>query len=71
MLESGMEEAQQKTIKVEVASKADFDMFYSLLLPGAWRGKVAAKNVDVLLVISDYYQVGLSKSQDFYVNHKW
>mmetsp|Transcript_47953 Transcript_47953/g.98896 ORF Transcript_47953/g.98896 Transcript_47953/m.98896 type:complete len:214 (+) Transcript_47953:35-676(+) len=58
MLSSGMKEAQQRSIKVEVATKQDFDAFYSLLKPFAWHpAKLTAENVDTLLTISDYYQV--------------
>ena len=63
MLQSGMEEAQQNTIKVEVVSKEDFDIFYGLLGPGAWgNDRVTEATVDVLLVIADYYQVDFIKS---------
>ena len=59
MIASGMKEARQKSIRVEVASAQDFDFFYSLLLPGAWSPHmVTENNVDALLTISDYYQVG-------------
>ena len=36
MLSSGMREAQQKTIQVEVATREEFDVFYNLLKPGAF-----------------------------------
>ncbi|CAE7551067.1 GAPDH, partial [Symbiodinium sp. KB8] len=62
MLESGMKEAQQSIIKVEVASKEEFTAFYDLLRPTAWSNdKVTEANVDSLLTISDYYQVGAVK----------
>ncbi|CAE7039640.1 unnamed protein product [Symbiodinium sp. CCMP2592] len=58
MLESGMKEAQQRVIKVDVASKQEFTIFYDLLGPMAWStDKVQEDNVDSLLAISDYYQV--------------
>ncbi|CAE7039570.1 GAPDH [Symbiodinium sp. CCMP2592] len=58
MLESGMKEAQQSIIKVEVASKKEFTVFYDLLRPTAWSNdKVIEANVDSLLTLSDYYQV--------------
>ncbi|CAE7216776.1 unnamed protein product [Symbiodinium sp. KB8] len=63
MLDCGMQEAQQSVIKVEVARLEDFDVFYSLLRPGAWNAdKVAEANVDALLAISDYYQAELKWS---------
>ncbi|CAE7195485.1 bath-38 [Symbiodinium natans] len=62
MLGSGMQEAQQGSIKVEVATPGDFDLFYSLLLPGEWSPDlVTEKNVDALLGLSDYYQVRFIK----------
>ncbi|OLQ09835.1 hypothetical protein AK812_SmicGene6515 [Symbiodinium microadriaticum] len=58
MLSCGMKEAQQRSVKVEVATKEDFDAFYGLLKPFAWNpSKLTAQNVDKLLTISDYYQV--------------
>ena len=58
MLESGMKEAQQSIIKMEVASKEEFTVFYDLLRPTAWRDdKVTVANVESLLSLSDYYQV--------------
>ncbi|CAE6934330.1 unnamed protein product [Symbiodinium sp. CCMP2592] len=57
MLQSGMKEAQQSVIKVDVASKVEFEVFYDLLLPMAWSTEVTEQNVDSLLAISDYYQV--------------
>ncbi|CAE7758558.1 GAPDH [Symbiodinium sp. CCMP2456] len=62
MLESGMKEAQQSIIKVEVACKEEFTVFYDLLKPMAWNNdKVTEANVDSLLTISDYYQAGIIK----------
>ncbi|CAE7938128.1 bath-42 [Symbiodinium sp. KB8] len=62
MLRSGMKEAQQSIIKVDVASKEEFTIFYELLVPMAWStDKVTKTNVDSLLAISDYYQVGMLK----------
>ncbi|CAE7580089.1 unnamed protein product [Symbiodinium sp. CCMP2592] len=62
MLESGMKEAQQSLIKVDVASKEEFTIFYDLLGPMAWStDRVTEANVDSLLAISDYYQVGMMK----------
>ncbi|CAE7299388.1 bath-42 [Symbiodinium natans] len=61
MLGAGMAEAQQRVIKVEVASKTDFELFYRLLFPASRKGKVGKKNVDALLAISDYYQVDFLK----------
>ncbi|CAE7195237.1 bath-38 [Symbiodinium sp. CCMP2592] len=59
MLASGMKEAQQSIIKVEVANKAEFETFYALLGPAAWGAhKVTEANVDGLLAIGGYYQVG-------------
>ena len=53
MLESGMQEAQQRVIKVEVASKEEFAMFYDLLKPMAFHSdRVTEANVDSLLSIS-------------------
>ena len=63
MIQSGMKEAQQSIIKVEVVSKQDFEIFYNLLGPAAWSAdKVTEKNVDALLAASDYYQVGFLKT---------
>ena len=64
MLESGMKEAQQRVIKLDVAvaTKQDFESFYALLGPGAWSmEKVSEDNIDGLLSISDYYQVDFMK----------
>ena len=62
MLQSGMKEAVQKSIKVDVATLEDFDAFYGLLLPGEWSPhKITQANVDALLAISDYYQVSFIK----------
>ena len=62
MLRAGMKEAQQKSVKVEVAMPEDFELFYGLLLPGEWNlDAVTENNVDALLAISDYYQVGFIK----------
>ncbi|CAE7020766.1 unnamed protein product [Symbiodinium sp. CCMP2456] len=62
MLASGMKEAQQGVIEVDVASKKEFITFYNLLGPWAWsRDKVTEANVDSLLAISDYYQVEIIK----------
>lgn len=59
MLSSGMREAQQRTIRVEVATKEEFDSFYSLLKPGAFSPeRITHDNVDAMLTISLYYQVG-------------
>ncbi|CAE7530902.1 spt16 [Symbiodinium sp. CCMP2456] len=58
MLQSGMMEAQQSVIRVDLASKEEFKIFYNLLAPTAWStGAVTKENVDSLLAISDYYQV--------------
>ena len=62
MLQSGMKEAQQKSIRVDVATRQDFNMFYGLLMPGEWSpDKITQTNVDALLAISDYYQVSFIK----------
>ena len=64
MLESGMKEAQQRVIKLDVAvaTKQDFESFYALLGPGAWSmEKVSEDNIDGLLSMSDYYQVDFMK----------
>ncbi|CAE7802319.1 bath-42 [Symbiodinium sp. CCMP2456] len=61
MFTSGMREAQQGVIKVEVASKEEFEVFYEFLLPMAWGAQVTVNNVDSLLAISDYYQVEIIK----------
>ena len=62
MLVSGMKEAQQSIIKVEVASKKDFKIFYDLLEPFSWSNdKISEASVDALLAISDYYQVDVVK----------
>ncbi|CAE7765755.1 unnamed protein product [Symbiodinium sp. CCMP2592] len=62
MLQSGMQEAKQGVIKVEVAKKEEFANFYSLLWPGEWsRDRVRGENVDALLAIADYYEVGFVK----------
>ena len=62
MLKSGMKEAQQSIIKVDVVSKEEFTIFYDLLGPMAWStDRVTEANVDSLLAISDYYQVGMMK----------
>ncbi|CAE7457594.1 Enc1, partial [Symbiodinium sp. KB8] len=62
MFTSGMKEAQQGVIEVDVASKKDFITFYNLLGPWSWnRDKVTEANVDSLLEISDYYQVEIIK----------
>mmetsp|Transcript_20020 Transcript_20020/g.41717 ORF Transcript_20020/g.41717 Transcript_20020/m.41717 type:complete len:112 (+) Transcript_20020:18-353(+) len=46
MLESGMKEAQQSIIKVDVARKEEFKIFYDLLEPFSWNNKkVTAANV--------------------------
>lgn len=64
MLRSGMKEAQQSIIKVDVASKEEFTIFYELLVPMAWStDKVTKTNVDSLLAISDYYQVEIIKQR--------
>ena len=61
MLQSGMREARQSVIKVDVASK-EFITFYSLLGLWAWSAdKVTEENVDSFLAISDYYQVDIIK----------
>ena len=62
MLASGMKEAQHSIIKVDVASKEEFKIFYDLLGPMAWSDdKITEANVESLLTISDYYQVGIMK----------
>ncbi|CAE7220989.1 bath-36 [Symbiodinium sp. CCMP2456] len=62
MLVSGMKEAQHSIIKVEVASKEEFKVFYDLLGPFSWSNdKISEANVDTLLAISDYYQVDIVK----------
>ena len=62
MFASGMKEAQQGVIKVDVASKKEFITFYNLLGPWSWnRDKVTEANVDSLLAISGYYQVEIMK----------
>ncbi|CAE7897152.1 KBTBD7 [Symbiodinium necroappetens] len=62
MFSSGMKEAQQGVIKVDVASTEEFKVFYSLLGPCAWStDKVTEANADSLLAISDYYQVEVIK----------
>ena len=62
MLRAGMKEAHKKSVRVEVATPKDFELFYGLLLPGEWNlDAVTEKNVDALLGISDYYQVGFVK----------
>ncbi|CAE7269980.1 KBTBD3, partial [Symbiodinium pilosum] len=62
MFASGMREAQSGTVQVEVATKEEFEVFYNLLIPGAFRPKkVTEDNVDSLLTISEYYQVGFLK----------
>ena len=62
MLESGMKKAQQSIIKVDVASKQEFKIFYDLLTPFSWsKDKITEANVDALLTISDYYQVEIVK----------
>ena len=62
MLQSGMREARQSVIKVDVASKEEFITFYSLLGLWAWSAdKVTEENVDSFLAISDYYQVDIIK----------
>ena len=63
MFTSGMREAQEGVIKVEVASKAEFKVFYDFLLPMAWGTQVSVNNVDSLLAISDYYQVEMIKQR--------
>ena len=48
---------------MDIVERKDFDIFYQLLMPGAWdKDKVTEENVDVLLVISDYYQAGSETS---------
>lgn len=62
MFTSGMKEAQQGVIEVDVASKKEFITFYNLLGNWSWsRDKVTEANVDSLLAISDYYQVEIIK----------
>ncbi|CAE7821290.1 bath-38, partial [Symbiodinium sp. KB8] len=62
MLVSNMKEAQKSIIKVEVASKTEFKIFYDLLEPCSWsKDKISKANVDALLAISDYYQVDVVK----------
>ncbi|CAE7938064.1 unnamed protein product [Symbiodinium necroappetens] len=63
MFTSGMREAQQGVIKVEVASKEEFKVFYDFLLPMAWGAPVTVDSVDSLLAISDYYQVEIIKQR--------
>ena len=42
----------------------EFEVFYNLLIPGAFRPKkVTEDNVDSLLTISEYYQVGFLKDR--------
>ena len=36
---------RDKVIRVEAATKQDFDVFYALLLPGAWSGKKAGTKI--------------------------
>mmetsp|Transcript_57940 Transcript_57940/g.116165 ORF Transcript_57940/g.116165 Transcript_57940/m.116165 type:complete len:209 (-) Transcript_57940:177-803(-) len=63
MLTSGMDEARSKRIGVSKSSKAEFAIFYELLLPGAWKpSRLSKENVDGLLVLSDYYQVDFVKA---------
>ncbi|CAE7509031.1 CAPS, partial [Symbiodinium sp. CCMP2456] len=62
MLQSGMKEAQQGVIRVDMASPEEFKEFYSLLGLWSWSAdKVTGANVDSLLAISDYYQVDIMK----------
>ena len=62
MFTSGMKEAKQGVIEVDVASKMEFITFFNLLGPWAWsKDKVTEANVDSLLAISDYYQVEIIK----------
>ena len=57
MFQSG-ERNTASIIKVDVAGKEEFTIFYNLLGPVAWNtDKVTEKNVDTLFAISDYYQV--------------
>ena len=58
-----MKEAQQSVIKVDVASKEEFEVFNGFLLPMAWSTEVREQNVDSLLAISDYYQVETIKQK--------
>ena len=63
LLVSGMKEAQQSIIKVDVASKEEFRIFYDLLGPFSWSSdKISEANVDSLHRISDYYHVEIVKA---------
>ena len=49
-------------MSVEFFTKEDFDLFYSLLIPGVFNSEVVSEdNVDPLLRMSDYYQVNFIK----------
>ncbi|OLP80215.1 hypothetical protein AK812_SmicGene39403 [Symbiodinium microadriaticum] len=60
---SNTKEAQQSIIKVDVASKEEFRIFYDLLGPFSWSSdKISEANVDSLHRISDYYHVEIVKA---------
>mmetsp|Transcript_65976 Transcript_65976/g.136615 ORF Transcript_65976/g.136615 Transcript_65976/m.136615 type:complete len:277 (-) Transcript_65976:139-969(-) len=62
MFSSGMKEATEQVIEVEIATKEDFEIFYGLIMPGArCFTQVTPANVHALLCISDYYQVDFVK----------
>lgn len=62
MFSSGMKEATEQVIEVEVATQEEFEIFYGLILPGArCETQVTPDNVHALLCISDYYQVDFVK----------
>ena len=64
MLTSGMIEGQAQRIKVDIASKEEFDKFYRLLLPAYGRKEQLSEGcVDAILALSDYYQVEALKAE--------
>ena len=61
MLGSGMQESQERVIKVEVATRDEFNVLYDLLTPGALSKSINKKHVDALLRLSDYYEIDFVK----------
>uniref|UniRef100_A0A7S2L2S8 BTB domain-containing protein n=1 Tax=Zooxanthella nutricula TaxID=1333877 RepID=A0A7S2L2S8_9DINO len=60
MFEAGMKESRCKTIKVsaDLASRAQFEEFYAILLPLGSKGlRITKDNVAHLFRISDFYQI--------------
>jgi len=64
MLQSDMQESKSSRVAVKVCSKAEFEEFYNSVLPfGHLNSRLTPENVDSMLAISDFYQVGPLRSE--------